>query len=390
MRIAIVVGEASGDRLGAGLMEALKAQCPTASFLGVGGEGMKAQGLTSLFDAQELAVMGFLEPLKVLPRLWRRFRQIVAAFVADPPDVLITIDAPDFNVRLAKALKKQGLRCPMIHYVSPSVWAWRQGRIHTLKACFDEVLTLFPFEQAFYKQHEMPATCVGHPMAQNTPCLSPTEHMAAQRAARQALALRLGSGPLVALLPGSRTQELERMWPRFWKAFLLIKEQHPHAVALTATPHAQAATWLATWQDQHPEASWLGLPGGVDQVLQAADVALTTSGTVTLEAMVHQCPMVIAYAMNPWMFALARRWIALKHVGLPNLLAGTLLVPECLQKDATPPRLAEEALRWLDPSNGAAAAFRTQSHRLHQSLQKGGSALAAQRVLAHVQRTSQA
>lgn len=377
MRIALVAGEASGDLLGAGLIDELRQRFPDAQFAGIGGEAMRAAGMDTWFDAGDLAVMGLAEVLRHLPRLLRLRHALRRRLMAWQPDVYIGIDAPDFNLGVEQWLKQRGIRT--VHYVSPSVWAWREQRAARIGRSADRVLCLFPMEPPIYARHGVDARFVGHPLADEMP-LDPD-----RAAARRTLGLDPWQ-PLLALLPGSRVGEIERLGADFLAAaaHVLAAEPGLQVVAPMANPRARAVfeAVLAT----HPDATRLApalrvIDGDARTLMIASDVILLASGTATLEAMLAKRPMVVAYKVAPLTYRLVKGLGLLKvdSVALPNVLAGERLVPELMQHDCTPQALADAVLRWLrDPE--AAAALQPRFRDLHLQLRRDASAQAATAV----------
>ncbi len=372
-RVAVVAGELSGDLLGAGLIHALARRHPGVRFEGIGGPGMRAAGLESLYPLETLSVMGLVEVLRHLPRLLRVRNQLLERFSADPPDVFIGIDAPDFNLGLERRLRARGVRT--VHYVSPSVWAWRQARIHGIARSVDRMLTLLPFEAAFYERHHVPVTFVGHPAADRFPMDVDVP------AYRRALEVP-SDGPVLAVLPGSRGGEVERIGPLFAATVARLRRTHPdlQVIAPMATPALRAR-----FEALLAEA---GVTGGVQlidgrsaEVMGAADVVLTASGTATLEAMLLKRPMVVAYRVAPATAWLVRRLRLLKtpYVALPNLLADEALVPEYIQDDATPAAITRGVESLLDEPRRAAA-IQARFEALHQRLRCGADERAAEAV----------
>lgn len=372
MRVALVAGEASGDRLGAGLMRALRARVPEARFVGVGGPLMAAEGLELLAPAERLAVMGLVEVLRHLPGLLALRRRLHSALATARPDVFVGIDAPDFNLGLERRLRARGI--PTVHYVSPSVWAWRQGRVRAIARAVDRVLTLFDFEAEFYEQHGVPATFVGHPLADLLP------EVPDRAAARADLGLPPG-GQVVAVLPGSRHGEAARLGPVFAATVAWLSAHRPGLtfVAPMATP-ATAALWRAALAAHAPRIPVRTVEGQAHAALAAADVALLASGTATLEALLLKRPMVVAYRLAPLTYAIARRLVRIDRYALPNLLAGTDLVPELIQDAAVPERLGAEVLAWLDQPERAARAVAAFAS-IHRRLRRGADGRAAEAVL---------
>lgn len=371
MRVAIVAGEASGDQLGAALMRALRTQVPEVQFLAVAGPRMREAGCELLADSEELAVMGLFEVLEHLPRLWRLRRRLVNEITVWQPDVFIGIDAPGFNLGLAGRLKRAGLRT--VQYVSPQVWAWRQHRVRDMAASCDLVLCLLPFEPQFYAGHEVRAEFVGHPLADQIPLQS--ERAAARR--------QLGLEPqdrVVALLPGSRRGEVQRLAPPFLAAARQLQTTMPELrfVAPMASSAARTEFERAGSGAFHVAL----LDGQARTALQAADVALVASGTATLEALLCGCPLVVAYRFGALTALLLRilRLVSLPYFSLPNLLAGERLVPEFFQSEVTGEKLAAALAAQL-ADTAAAARLRQRFTAIHQQLRVGGAERAAQAVL---------
>lgn len=378
-RIAIVAGEISGDRLGAGLISAVRARRPDVRFAGIAGPAMQAAGCEAWVASEELAVMGLSEVVRHLPRLRRVMRDLEGRLAADPPDLYIGIDAPDFNLRVERSVRPAGLRT--IHYVSPSVWAWRPGRVRVLREACDHVLCLLPFEADFLEGQGVPATFVGHPLADELPA-DPD-----RGAARRALGLPAG-GPVVAILPGSRAGELERLGSVFAATAAWLADRAPGLTAVVpmATP-ALRQRFAGLWSPGATGGADVRLLDGQAQAaMAAADVVLLASGTATLEAMLINRPMVVAYRLAPLTYALlkALRLVRVEHFALPNLLAGERLVPELLQSAAHPAALGAEVLRWLE-SPDACARLRERFAGLGAVLRRQASERAAEVVLGMLQ-----
>jgi lipid-A-disaccharide synthase len=324
LRIGIVAGEASGDMLGADLIKTLREQSARPiECCGVGGSRMLAEDFRSLFDLDRLAVMGFVEPLKRLPELLSMRKRLREYFLDWRADVVIGIDAPDFNLDLELWLRTRGIKTA--HYVSPSVWAWRQGRIHKIKRAVDLMLTLFPFEEQFYRAHQVPVVCVGHPLADQLP-LQPDV-----AAARAQLQLDVDA-EVVALLPGSRGGEIAQVGADFLDTAAWLLQRRPAVqFVLPAANAARRQQIEALLTQRHDQLPLRVLDGQSQLAMTAADVVLMTSGTTTLEAMLLKKPMVVAYRMGKWSFELVKRLVKINNIALPNLLAEETLVPECLQ-----------------------------------------------------------
>ena len=343
LRVAIVAGEASGDVLGAGLMAAIKERRPDVQFEGIGGPQMLAQGLHSLFPADELAIMGLAEVLRHLPRILRIRSRLLKHFLAWKPQVFIGIDSPDFNLPLEGKLRRSEV--PTVHYVSPSVWAWRRSRIHGIARSVDRMLVLFPFEEAFYREYGVPARFVGHPLAER---IAPIDLHSGREAARVRLGLPQGKR-IIAMLPGSRPNELHYLAAPFLQAAVWCCERRndlhfvvPLLNDMTRSLFERARTQVGA---QLP----MTLVAGQSlEAMGAAEAVLLASGTATLEAMLVGRPMAVAYRMSAPTYWLAKRLVHVPHIALPNLLAGRALVPELIQHDASPENLGAALLRWLD------------------------------------------
>ena len=371
LRIGLVVGEASGDQLGAGLIAALQKRHPDAIFEGVAGPKMQALGCTSLYPMETLSVMGLVEPLKRLPALLRMRRGLVDHFIAQPPDVFIGIDAPDFNLGIELRLKKAGIAT--VHYVSPSVWAWRQGRIKKIARAVNHMLTLLPFEADFYQRHNVPVTFVGHHLADELPLQPNIE------GARSQLHLPINT-PIIALLPGSRQSEVALLGQLFLDAARLCLKENPELsfVLPAANParRQQIDTMLAEAGDLPVHV----LDGQSHLAMEAADVVLLASGTTALEAMLLKKPMVVSYKTGWLTHAIISRMLKVPYVSLPNLLAGRELVPEVLQDDATADRLAGLLMARLGDS-ALAIKLRSDFTQIHQQIKCNGNEKAAEAVL---------
>jgi len=377
IRIALVAGEASGDLLGAGLIGELRKRFPDAEFAGIGGEAMRAAGMETWFDAGELAVMGLAEVLRHLPRLLRLRRALRSRLMAWQPEVYIGIDAPDFNLGVEQWLKQRGIRT--VHYVSPSVWAWREKRAEKIGRSADRVLCLFPMEPPIYARHGVDARFVGHPLADEMP-LEPD-----RAAAHRTLGLD-PQQPLLALLPGSRVGEIERLGADFLAAAARVLSAEPRLQVVAPMANARARAVFEAVLAAHPDAATLApalrvIDGDARTLMIASDVILLASGTATLEAMLAKRPMVVAYKVAPLTYWLVKGLGLLKvdSVALPNVLAGERLVPELMQHDCTPEKLAEATLAWLrDPA--ATAALQPRFRELHLQLRRDASAQAADAV----------
>ncbi len=372
------MGEASGDLLGAGLIRAIKQRLPDAIIEGIAGPAMIAQGCTALFPAEKLAVMGIVEILGRYRELHGIRAQLIRHFQDHPPDVFIGIDAPDFNLGLERILK--GLDIPTVHYVSPSVWAWRRWRLRKIARSTDLMLTLFPFEAAFYEAHHVPVRFVGHPLAEMIPDIAdPT-------AARAALDLPM-QGELVALLPGSRMSEVNALGLTFIQTAQWCARHRPnvHFVVPLAT-QATRELFEHLVKTHAPTLSITIITGRSREVMAAADVVLLASGTATLEALLLKRPMVVAYRLVRLTYWLAKWLVKVPYVSLPNLLAGTGIVEEYIQDAATPENLGKAVLRFLEQPQSAQALQKIFSD-IHASLRQRADQQAAEAVLALVKKT---
>lgn len=332
-KVAIVAGEASGDILGADLIAEIKKRFPECVFEGIGGERMLEQGFVSLFPIDRLSVMGLIEPLKRLPELLAIRRELRTRFTRNPPDVFIGIDAPDFNLSLEETIKTNGT--PTVHYVSPSVWAWRRGRIKKIARAVDLMLTLFPFEEQIYRENSISVACVGHPLADEIPLDNDVN------AARE----RLGLEPdhkYLAILPGSRASEIRYLLDVFLRGAELVLRDHPDLKLLIPAVNTRRLEEIRKILELHPALPVTVFSGRSHDVMAASDIVLIASGTSTLEAMLLKRPMVIGYKMSGFSFALLKRIVKVKFVGLPNLLAGDKIVTELLQDDLTPSNIARQ------------------------------------------------
>ena len=373
-RFVLCAGEASGDLLGAGLVEQLRARFPDAQFAGIGGDAMRTAGFAAWHDAQELAVMGFAEVLAHLPRLLqlrRRFRQQVLDW---KPDAFIGIDAPDFNLGVEKWLKLRGVRT--VHYVSPSVWAWREKRAERIGQSADRVLCLFPMEPPIYARHDVDARFVGHPLADAMP-LEPD-----RGTARAQLGLA-PDVPVLAVLPGSRLGEIARLGEPFLAAAAKVASEVPglQVIIPAANPACRRALEDLLLPSPAPGLRLLLLDGQARTAMVAADVVLLASGTATLEAMLAKRPMVVGYRIAPLTYAIVKGLGMLKvdRYALPNVLAGADLAPELMQADCTPDKLADAVLGWFRNPDSVAS-LQSRYRAIHQELRQDASFRAAEAV----------
>ena len=366
LRIALVAGEASGDILGSGLMRALKARHGDIEFIGVGGPLMEAEGMSSYFPMERLSVMGLVEVLGRLRELLKRRKELVKTLIAEKPDVFIGIDAPDFTLNIELQLRRAGIKT--VHYVSPSVWAWRQKRVLKIREGCDLMLTLFPFEAKFYEEKGVPVRFVGHPLADAIP-------LEADRAAARA-ELGLPAGPLVALMPGSRGGEVGKLGGLFLDA--AQKDYQARPEVRFVLPCANNARRIQIEQSLVGRDLPLTLLDGRSHLaLAACDAVLIASGTATLEALLYKRPMVVAYRLSSLTFWILKRLVKSPYVSLPNLLAQRMLVPELLQDAATPDALADTVLPLLDGGEEQTRGF----DEIHRTLRLDASNQAADAVL---------
>ncbi|MDR2875229.1 MAG: lipid-A-disaccharide synthase [Methylobacillus sp.] len=371
--IGIVAGEASGDLLGSHLIRALKHHRPDLEFVGVAGSRMQAEGAVSLFPMERLAVRGLFEVLKHLFGILRIRRGLLAHFKHHPPDLFIGIDAPDFNLGLERKLKGMGI--PTVHYVSPSIWAWRKGRINKIRRAVSHVLALLPFEAPLYEEAGVPVTYVGHPLADEFPMQPDPLH------ARAELGLPTDK-PIFALLPGSRQSELDYLADLFVQSALLIRKHMPEAVFVVPLASQETRLKFETALAKHPaeKSSFHILSGQSHRAMEAADAVIVASGTATLEAALLKKPMVITYRVSAASWWLLRRMVRVPCVGLPNILAGKAIVPELLQHDATPEKIAEAAIKLLADKNATAEMLR-EFETMHATLRRNTAEKAAQAIL---------
>lgn len=374
LRVGIVAGESSGDQLGAALIAALRERVPELQCFGVAGPKMIAAGCEAWAGAEELAVMGLTEVLAHLPRLLRLRASLTARFLAFRPDVFVGIDAPEFNLGLAKRLHARGLRT--VQYVSPQVWAWRQGRVRNIGRACDLVLCLLPFETSFYSSHGVPAAFVGHPLADQIPLEVDRE------GARAALGLKT-SATVVALLPGSRVGEVERLGTDFLQAAAWLAERRPHIEFIAPMATARAREAFESKQAEVPAApKVLLIEGRAQQALAACDAAIVASGTATLETLLSRRPMVVAYRLGALTAFLLRRLRLVKvpYFSQPNLLVGRALVPELFQEQVSGAALGEALLgRLSDPAY--LRQLDQEFRQVHETLRGGAAARAAEAIL---------
>lgn len=374
LRIGIVAGEASGDLLGEGLIAALRRRYPDAHFEGIAGPRMIAAGCHAIFPAEKLAVMGLVEVLRHLRELLAIRARLVRHFIDTPPDIFIGIDAPDFNLGLERRLKEAGITT--LHYVSPSVWAWRRGRLKKIGRSVDRMLTLFPFEAELYRQHAIPVTFVGHPLADQIPL------EVDQRAARESLQLPAGR-QVIALLPGSRRSEMRFLGHDFIRAAHWCQQQRSDLHFVVPLVNATLRQMFESYLREEGGALPITLlDGHAHQAMAAADAVLLASGTATLEALLLKRPMVVAYRLAPLTYWLARRLLSVPWYSLPNNLAGRKLVEEITQHEVTGENLGRAILGLLGQPAGEEQ--RGIYDTIHRQLRRDASERAADAVLAQI------
>tara|TARA_R110002167_G_scaffold223013_3_gene428014 strand:+ start:1524 stop:2681 length:1158 start_codon:yes stop_codon:yes gene_type:complete len=371
IRYVVVAGEASGDILGANLIAHLKILQPNAIFEGIGGPLMEAQGFKTVVPMDRLSVMGLVEVLARLIELLGIRKRLYQTCLDNPPTAFIGIDSPDFNMPLARKLKKFGI--PTVHYVSPSVWAWRQKRIFNIKKSVDLMLALFPFELPIYHEHNIPIVCVGHTLADEIPLDSDALE------ARDTLNLGPINGPVFGILPGSREGEVSRLAPLFVETMKRIKQKEPDAVFLMPAANAARRVQIESILEG-ANAEAILIDGQSRTVMAASDAILLASGTAALEAMLVKRPMVVSYRVNKLTYAIMSRMIKVPYVSLPNLLANEALVPELLQDAATPDNLATRLLQTWRSFNGDKT-IQVKYLNLHKMLRKNAGETAAKAII---------
>ncbi len=371
--IAIIAGEASGDILGAGLIRALRKRYPQARFVGIGGDEMIAEGFHSLVPMERLSVMGLVEVLGRIRELFRIRARLLDYFFTTPPDVVIGIDSPDFTLGIERRCREFGI--PSVHYVSPSVWAWRQKRIFKIAKSVDLMLTLFPFEARFYEEHNVPVAFVGHPLADRIDLEPGTA------SARASLGLE-PEKPVLAILPGSRSGEVERLGALFLEAarWLQARRSDVQLVipCVNREREKQVSELVASLEVSLPLTL---VRGRSREVMAASDVVLLASGTATLEAMLLKKPMVVGYRLSNFSYKVLSRLVSVPWVALPNLLAQKALVPELLQDEATPEKLGEAVLERLE-NDQERSRLQAAFLELHQTLRQGADERAASAISA--------
>jgi len=376
MLIVLVAGEASGDQLGAALMRAIARQAPGARFAGIGGPLMQAEGCDCWWDTGELSLMGLSEVISHLPRLLKLRKQLVQRVLELKPDVFVGIDAPDFNLGVEKRLKTRDI--PVIHYVSPTVWAWRSGRVKTIEKSTDRVMCLFPFEPGFYQRYSVAADYTGHPKADEIPL----------HVDKAPARLALGTGAemtCIALLPGSRMAEVEKLSASMLDAAVILQKRYPGAMFLVPAATQRIGEFFKSVLGGYPGLNCRVFSGRSKEVMSAADVVVCASGTATLEVMLINRPMVVCYRVSGMTYHLMKwfRMLKTRYFSLPNILAASLLVPELLQHEVTGRRIADEVMRWLDQP-ALISDLKMHFDQLHRVLRIDAAATAGDVVLRHL------
>ena len=376
-RIGIVAGESSGDRLGAGLIKELYKRRSDLAIEGVAGPSMIEAGCKALYPMNRLAVMGIVEVLGRYRGLLRLRKKLVEHFLADPPDLFIGIDAPEFNLELEEQLHQAEI--PTVHYVGPQVWAWREGRLAKIARAVDLMLVLFPFEEAYYRRHAIPVRFVGHPLADEIPLDIDKFQL------RTDLGLPV-SKTIMALLPGSRANEWRYHVEPFIHTALWLTHRHPglHFAIPLVSPESRNSV-QGMLDRIGPDLPVSLYDGRSREVLGAADVVLTVSGTASLESLLLKRPMVVVYRMGWLSYAIARLMVRLPYFSLPNLLAGRRIIPELLQSEVQPEKLGQAILHWLAHPE-AVIALQREFTELHRSLRRKASSRAAEAVLELLER----
>lgn len=373
---AIIAGEVSGDTLGAGLMKAILRHDPEAKFIGIGGQKMIQCGMVSAFNMEELSVMGIFEVAAHAIPILKIRSAITKLLLKERPCIMIGIDSPDFNLSVEHALKKAGIKT--IHYVSPSVWAWREKRIVKIKASCDEILALLPFEKEFYDRHDMPCTYVGHTLANSIP-VKIDQALARERSGLYKNCVDGVPGKVLAILPGSRRGIIKRMLPIYALSAALLHEKIKDLSFISVAPNRDIALLIKDiWLEYCPQLSLTVFVGDSQDVIASADACLLTCGTVAFEAMLLKCPMVVAYKVSRLSAAIARRLLKVNMYSLPNLLAKREIVKELIQEDCTPIKLAHECIRLLTSDN---LLMKKEFTTIHESIKTNTDELAARAVM---------
>jgi lipid-A-disaccharide synthase len=378
MRVMISCGEPSGDLYAGALATEILKLSPGITITGFGGDRLAAAGATLVENFSGLSVTGLVEVVRLLPRTYATYKRLVADAESIRPDVFVAIDFPDFNFTLARALKKRGI--PIVYYISPQLWAWRAGRMRTMQRVVDRVLVIFPFEEAIYREAGVPVEWVGHPLFDVGPETEPRESFLTAQGLDP-------SRPVLALLPGSRTNELREILPGLAAAAHRIREQVPGVQFIVArAPHLRDELFIPLRSLESAGLPIVMVDGRADDVLASADAAVVASGTVTVQGAMHECPMVVVYRLSPLTYRVGKPFVRVDSYAMVNLVAGRRVVPELIQDDFTPDRVAEEAVRLLTDAP-CAAQMRADLRAVRGKL---GTPGASRRAAEAILRTAQA
>ncbi len=378
---ALLAGESSGDTLGAGLMMAIKRRDPEAQFIGIGGPKMIHQGLISSANMDELSVMGFFEVLARLPRILRIRKQIIKILLKAKPCIFIGIDLPDFNLHVEMKLKQAGI--PTVHYVSPSVWAWREKRVEKIRKACDEILALLPFEKTWYAQRNMACTYVGHTLANTIP-LQIDPNVCRERICLQKTSVEPVKGKIMAILPGSRKGMISRMLPIYAHTARIIKKKLPDTVFICTVPNYNLASLVKDiWLEVAPDLSITVYVGNTQDTIASADAVLLTCGTIALETMLLKTPFTVAYKVSSLSAMIAKKLLKIDVFSLPNLIAGRKVVKEYIQDDCTPQALAEEMYKLLEYDN---ILMKKEFENIHMAMRCNSDELACEAVFKIINR----
>ena len=380
MRVMISCGEPSGDLYAGALAAEIRREEPSAAIVGFGGDRLAAAGATLIQNFSGLSVTGLLEVVRILPRTYATYRRLVADADATRPDVFVAVDFPDFNFTLARALKKRGI--PVVYYISPQLWAWRSGRMKTMKRIADRVLVIFPFEEPIYREAGVPVEWVGHPLLDVSPPVR----------SREDFLRRLGldpSRPVLALLPGSRTNELRMILPDLVEAARRIREQVPTVQFLVPRAPHLADELFAPLGALTDGGRAVVVQGHAEDVLAAANAAVVASGTVTVQAALYECPMIVVYRLSSLTYRIGKPFVHVDTYAMVNLVAGRRVVPELIQEAFTPDAVASEAIRLLT-DHAYAEGMRRELHAVKSRLGDPGASRRAARAVLEVARASKA
>ncbi|SFS42008.1 lipid-A-disaccharide synthase [Succinivibrio dextrinosolvens] len=378
---ALLAGESSGDTLGAGLMMAIKRRDPDAQFIGIGGPKMIHQGLVTSADMSELSVMGFFEVLSKLPKILSIRKKIIGILLKAKPCIFIGIDLPDFNLHVEMKLKQAGI--PTVHYVSPSVWAWREKRVDKIKKACDEILALLPFEKTWYAQRNMACTYVGHTLANSIP-LEIDPKVCRERICLQKTSVEPVKDKVMAILPGSRRGMISRMLPIYAHTARIIKKKLPDTVFICTVPNYSLASLVKDiWLEVAPDLSITVYVGNTQDAIASADAVLLTCGTIALETMLLKTPFTVAYKVSSLSALIAKKLLKIDVFSLPNLIAGRKVVKEFIQDECTPQALAEEMYKLLVYDN---ILMKKEFENIHQSMRCNSDELACDAVFKIINR----